>query len=1053
MPISGYAHHSSMISPGRRIAGLCRAALVGCVLMIAPRAFGAAAAVTNVTASNANGIYKAGAVINIQMIWSKTISVKNGNAPYLVLNTSPPRNATYSSVSGTQMVFHYTVQAGDASADLGYPATTSLVDSSSRISATGGVDLTLPAPGSAGSLGVNKDIVIDAVAPTVSGIARKSPGNPTNAASVQYTVTFSESVTNVAVGNFTLTGTGVTGTVSSVSASSGSSIDVTVNSITGNGDLRLDLSNKGTIQDSAGNALAAVYASGQSFTIDHTSPNVVSIDRKSGSTDPTNATSAVYTVTFSESVKNVGTGSFVATTTSGTVTGTVSAVSAPTGSSIDVTVASDLGNGDLRLDLNSIGTIQDAAGNTLSGPFVTGQRFTFDHTAPTVISVTRKAGSRNPTNSVIVTFTVTFSEPVANLAPSCFTVKRVDGFIIGLPASVSSTSGTIIDVVVAAIGDGEYRLDVNSDSDIADMAGNPLATGYTGGETFIFDALPPTVGSIVRKAGTPNPTDGDSAVYTVTFTESVRNIATTNFVATPVSGSVTGTVTGVSATSGTSVDVTVSSITGEGDLRLDLNAVGSIQDAAGNAMNRTFNTGQSFRFDHTPPTVVSINRKTGSANPTNSSSVVYTVTFSENVKNIATSSFVATGVSGSAAGTVSGVSASSGTSVDVTVSSITGEGGLRLDLNDVGAIADAANNALGSGRVGDEAFLVDVSVPEISVFGPVRNATKFSLPSIEVTFTESVTGVSAADFTVNGSPATGLIGSGAGPYAFSGYATPADGTVNVHLAAGIIHDSCGNAFAGESWSYTKDSVSPVSSASVADQTRAGTVTLNVDFTASDELSGVGSTSLYVKAPGDTDFVDTGLEPQTGSSGTFVYTAAASNGLYQFATRAVDAAGNYETAPAFEDTHVLLNTVVNGAFVQTAQSDTAELVFPMTDDLDITITLTGAVAGETSLTVARVAPPMSFPSYFQHPEQLIQEKLIISAGGTFAAATLAWQYDSAGAPSIDRVYRFDGGAQPTAEFPVLPSGNILTIDGITSFSEFFAGNTVAVPVVTSWFLLE
>lgn len=84
---------------------------------------------------------------------------------------------------------------------------------------------------------------------------------------------------------------------------------------------------------------------------------------------------------------------------------------------------------------------------------------------------------------------------------------------------------------------------------------------------------------------------------------------------------------------------------------------------------------------------------------------------------------------------------------------------------------------------------------------PPMGATVAGLPSISVTFNKSVTGVDAADLTVNGSPATVLSGGGgAGPYTFSGYATPAFGTVNVNLAAGGIAAGADN-YQGDSWTY------------------------------------------------------------------------------------------------------------------------------------------------------------------------------------------------------------------------------------------------------------
>src|SRR5262249_12129770 len=77
------------------------------------------------------------------------------------------------------------------------------------------------------------------------------------------------------------------------------------------------------------------------------------------------------------------------------------------------------------------------------------------------------------------------------------------------------------------------------------------------------------------------------------------------------------------------------------------------------------------------------------------------------------------------------------------------------------------------------------------------------LPSIEVNFTEPVTGVTAADMLVNGSPATDVTGSGAGPYVFTGYTIPAFGQVVtvIILPGAIIAPRTGEGFQGTSWKY------------------------------------------------------------------------------------------------------------------------------------------------------------------------------------------------------------------------------------------------------------
>ena len=74
--------------------------------------------------------------------------------------------------------------------------------------------------------------VIDREAPTVQSIVRLNPtGQNTNASAVTWQVTFSRDVNNVDPNDFTLYTTGsLAGTsVTSVSASSGKTIDVTAN--------------------------------------------------------------------------------------------------------------------------------------------------------------------------------------------------------------------------------------------------------------------------------------------------------------------------------------------------------------------------------------------------------------------------------------------------------------------------------------------------------------------------------------------------------------------------------------------------------------------------------------------------------------------------------------------------------------------------------------------------------------------------------------------------------------------------------------------------------
>ncbi len=153
--------------------------------------------VTNVTSSTANGIYTTGATISIQVVFSEIVFVTG--TPQLTLatgGTSFPVN--YSSGSGTNtLTFTYTVAAGHTTADLDYVATTSLALNGGTIRdvATNNATLTLPAPGATGSLGFNKNIVIDTTPPTVTNVTSSTAdGIYTTGATISIQVVFSEIV-------------------------------------------------------------------------------------------------------------------------------------------------------------------------------------------------------------------------------------------------------------------------------------------------------------------------------------------------------------------------------------------------------------------------------------------------------------------------------------------------------------------------------------------------------------------------------------------------------------------------------------------------------------------------------------------------------------------------------------------------------------------------------------------------------------------------------------------------------------------------------------------
>jgi hypothetical protein len=122
---------------------------------------GIAPSVTGVTSTTANGTYGTGNVINVTVNFDLPVSVTG--TPQIALNTVPGGVATYVSGSGTNaLTFQYTVVSGQYSAHLDYTSSTALTGGSitNKSVTAAAANLTLPAPGSAGSLGANTNIQI-----------------------------------------------------------------------------------------------------------------------------------------------------------------------------------------------------------------------------------------------------------------------------------------------------------------------------------------------------------------------------------------------------------------------------------------------------------------------------------------------------------------------------------------------------------------------------------------------------------------------------------------------------------------------------------------------------------------------------------------------------------------------------------------------------------------------------------------------------------------------------------------------------------------------------
>ena len=454
--------------------------------------------VTGVSSSTANGSYKAGDIVSIQVSFSGSVAVTG--TPRLTLETgSTDRTIDYVSGSGTNtLTFTYTVQAGDTSADLDYVSTSSLALNSGTIKDAGDNNavLTLATPGATNSLGANKAIIIDTTAPTQTISAIDVSADTGSSATDFITATAAQTITG------TLSATLGTGESLWGSVNGGVSYTDISTSVTGTAISWLGATLSGTssikiqVRDTAGNVGTTAT---QNYELDTTAPTQtisgidISADTGSSATDFLTST-ASQTITGTLSA-NLGTGESLW----GSVDGGVNysdVSSSVTGTAISWLSATLSGSSSIKFQ------VRDSAG---AGGTVATQSYVLDTTAPTAtvatVSVTTSSGVTVRSSEAGTAYLVKSTVTVSNL--SSITGAADDSMNqVAISAANSDTA-----ILTSGLVAGEYKLYV------VDAAGN-LSSASSNTVT-VAVAAAPTSNSTAAPTGTT--TFGSTLTNAVTF--------------------------------------------------------------------------------------------------------------------------------------------------------------------------------------------------------------------------------------------------------------------------------------------------------------------------------------------------------------------------------------------------------------------------------------------------------------------------------------------------------------------------------------------------------
>lgn len=236
----------------------------------------------------------------------------------------------------------------------------------------------------------------------------------------------------------------------------------------------------------------------------------------------------------------------------------------------------------------------------------------------TINSINRVAAAL--TNATSVSYTATFGATVTGLSATNFSLTTT-GAVSGASITSVTGSGTTYTVAVnTGTGDGNITLN------LANATG--LTPGLTttlpfAGQAYTIDKTAPTI-----TTGSPSATITKSGPVTYTITYADANFSTSTLAAGNITLNKTGTANGTAVVtgSGTIRTVTISGITGNGAIGISI-AAGTASDLAGNLAAAAGPSG-TFTVDNTPPTVVI---SSTASNPTHTTPIPVTLTFSENV--------------------------------------------------------------------------------------------------------------------------------------------------------------------------------------------------------------------------------------------------------------------------------------------------------------------------------------------------------------------------------------------------------------------------------------
>ena len=319
--------------------------------------------------------------------------------------------------------------------------------------------------------------VTDTTAPTVSSFT-SAQSSPTNASSITYTLTFSESVTGVAAADFSNAGT-ATGCSYDPGTDSGSTRTVTITGC-GSGTIQPRFAVNGATDSASNTGPASASTSSTTLTYDVTAPTVSSFSSSTADGAYKAGATINITATTSEAIRS---GNTLTVTLDTGATVLLTAASAGTSLTGTYTVGASQTSSDLTVSSFTIGTVADTVGNAMSSTTVPSgasniagaKAIVIDTTAP-LSTATAPASSMSTSVSVGYTITAGTAD-VASVAAFYSTNSGLTSPTQCGTVTSTAASGTITCTLPST--SGTYYLFTKATDAAANVEGAPGSADAT----------------------------------------------------------------------------------------------------------------------------------------------------------------------------------------------------------------------------------------------------------------------------------------------------------------------------------------------------------------------------------------------------------------------------------------------------------------------------------------------------------------------------------------------------------------------------------------------